>query len=194
MTAPATPLRKTPLNATHRRHGAKMVDFGGWDMPVQYSGLLDEHRTVRTAVGLFDVSHMGEIEVKGREALQLVNYVATNDASKLIVGQAHYSGLLYEHGGFVDDILVHKVADDHFFLCVNASNQDKDFEHIARANQFDAEVEFASERYAQIAIQGPRARATLQKMTPVDLAGIKYYRFTDGAVSGTHARIARTGY
>src|ERR1700679_677630 len=194
MTAPATPLRKTPLNATHRRLGAKMVDFGGWDMPVQYSGLLDEHRTVRTAVGLFDVSHMGEIEVRGPEALKLVNYVATNDASKLIVGQAQYSGLLYEHGGFVDDILVHKVADDHYFLCVNASNQDKDFEHIRSHNQFDAQVDFVSARYAQIAVQGPNARATLQKLTPVDLAAIKYYWFTDGIVGGLTARVAHTGY
>jgi aminomethyltransferase len=194
MTAPATPLRKTPLNATHRRLGAKMVDFGGWDMPVQYSGLMDEHRRVRTAVGLFDVSHMGEIEVRGPEALNLVNYVATNDASKLIVGQAQYSGLLYDHGGFVDDILVHKVADDHYFLCVNASNQDKDYEHIARHNKFDCTVENAGGRYAQIAVQGPRGLDTLQKLTEVELAPIAYYHFKDGEVSGTPARIARTGY
>src|SRR5579864_4895755 len=194
MTAPATPLRKTPLNATHRRHGAKMVDFGGWDMPVQYSGLIDEHRTVRTAVGLFDVSHMGEIEVRGPEAFHLVNYVATNDATLLKIGQAQYSGLLYEHGGFVDDILVDKVADDHFFLCVNASNQEKDFEHIRAANKFDAQVEFASERYAQIAVQGPLALRTLERLTPVDLAAIGYYWFKDGTVSGVPARIARTGY
>jgi aminomethyltransferase len=194
MTASATPLRKTPLNATHRRLGAKMVDFGGWDMPVQYSGLLDEHRTVRTAVGLFDVSHMGEIEVTGTEALQLVNYVATNDASKLSAGQAQYSGLLYEHGGFVDDILVHKVADDHYFLCVNASNQDKDYEHIASHNTFDCTVENAGGRYAQIAVQGPRGLDTLQKLTPVALAEIPYYHFKDGTLSGTPARIARTGY
>jgi aminomethyltransferase len=194
MTAPVTPLSKTPLHGTHRQCGAKMVDFGGWDMPVQYSGLLDEHRTVRTAVGLFDVSHMGEIEVRGPEALQLVNYVATNDASKLIVGQAHYSGLLYEHGGFVDDILVHKVADDHYFLCVNASNQDKDYEHIAAHNTFDCTVENAGGRYAQIAVQGPRGLDTLQKLTPVALPPIPYYHFQDGSVSGTPARIARTGY
>src|SRR5271168_4936165 len=194
MTAPATPLRKTPLHAAHRRHGAKMVDFGGWDMPVQYSGLLDEHRTVRTAVGLFDVSHMGEIEVRGPEALRLVNYVATNDASKLIVGQAQYSGLLYEHGGFVDDILVHKVADDHYFLCVNASNQDKDYEHIAAHNTFDCTVENVGGRYAQIAVQGPRGLDTLQKLTEVELAPIAYYHFKDGDVSGIAARIARTGY
>src|SRR5277367_3909821 len=118
-------LKATPLNAVHRRMGARMVDFGGWDMPVQYSGVIEEHNAVRRNVGLFDVSHMGEIEVRGPEALRLVNGVATNDASKLKLGQAHYSALLYEHGGFVDDILVHKVADDHFFLCVNASNQDK---------------------------------------------------------------------
>src|SRR5260221_11617788 len=118
----ATALRTTSLNALHRRSGAKMVDFGGWDMPVQYSGILEEHHAVRRAVGLFDVSHMGEIEVHGPEALRLVNTVATNDASKLKIGQAHYSALLYEHGGFVDDILVHKVTDDHYFLCVNSSN------------------------------------------------------------------------
>src|SRR5438105_1310364 len=119
MTQAAPALRATPLNAVHRRLGAKMVDFGGWDMPVQYSGVLEEHHTVRRAVGLFDVSHMGEIEVRGPQALRLVNSVATNDASKLKTGQAHYSALLYEHGGFVDDILVHKIADDHYFLCVN---------------------------------------------------------------------------
>jgi aminomethyltransferase len=171
-----------------------MVDFGGWDMPVQYSGLVEEHHAVRKAVGIFDVSHMGEIEIRGTEALRLVEYVTTNAAAKLQIGQAQYSGLLYEHGGFVDDILVHKVADDHFFLCVNASNQEKDFEHIRSANRFKAEVELASDRYAQIAIQGPLALRTLQKLTPVDLAPIAYYWFTDGTVFGALARIARTGY
>jgi aminomethyltransferase len=193
MTA-VTSLRTTPLNAVHRRMGAKMVDFGGWDMPVQYSGVMDEHATVRQRVGLFDVSHMGEIEVRGPEALKLVNYVSTNDASKLKLGQAHYSGLLYEHGGFVDDILVHKVADDSFFLCVNASNQDKDYEHIASHNNFDCTVENAGPKYAQIAVQGPKAIETLQKLTPAELAPIKYYWFTDNTVGNTPARIARTGY
>ena len=171
-----------------------MVDFGGWDMPVQYSGILDEHQTVRERVGLFDVSHMGEIEIRGPEALQLVNFVATNNAAKLKIGQAHYSGLLYPHGGFVDDILVHKVADDHYFLCVNASNQDKDYAHIVQSNRFDATVENAGPNYAQIAVQGPRALETLQKLTATELSPIKYYHFTDGAVSGAPARIARTGY
>jgi len=191
---PATPLRATPLNSVHRALGAKMVDFGGWDMPVQYSGIIEEHRAVRASVGLFDVSHMGEIEIRGAEAAQLANFVTTNNVQKLKPGQAHYSGLLYEHGGFVDDILVHKVADDHFFLCVNASNQEKDFEHIRSHNRFQAQVEYAGDRYAQLAIQGPKAQATLQKLTPVDLGAIKYYWFTDGQVSGTPARIAHTGY
>lgn len=171
-----------------------MVDFGGWDMPVQYSGIIEEHKAVRNAVGLFDVSHMGELEILGREAGRLTDLVTTNNVAKLKIGQAHYSGLLYDHGGFVDDILVHKVADDHYFLCVNASNQDKDFEHIRVMNRFDARVENNGGQYAQLAIQGPKARATLQKLTPVELAAIKYYWFTDGEVCGTPARIAHTGY
>ena len=136
--AVAAGLKCTPVNAVHRALGAKMVDFGGWDMPVQYSGIIDEHNAVRNAVGLFDVSHMGEIEIRGPEAARLTDFVTTNAVAKLKIGQAHYSGLLYEHGGFVDDILVHKVADDHYFLCVNASNQEKDFEHIRSQNDFDA--------------------------------------------------------
>jgi aminomethyltransferase len=190
---PAT-LQATPLNAVHRRLGAKMVDFGGWDMPVQYSGILDEHHAVRKSVGLFDVSHMGEIEIHGPEAFALTDYVTTNAVAKLKIGQAQYSGLLYDHGGFVDDILVHKVADDHYFVCVNASNQDKDYEYIAAENRHNAQVEFAGDRYAQLAIQGPNGLATLQKLTATDLAPIQYYHFTDGKVSGTAARIARTGY
>jgi len=171
-----------------------MVDFGGWDMPVQYSGVIDEHNTVRNAVGLFDVSHMGEIEIRGAEAIQCADSLTTNAVSKLKTGQAHYSGLLYEHGGFVDDILVHKVADNHIFICVNASNQEKDYEHIRAANKFNAVVEFSSGKYAQLAIQGPRALDTLQRLTAVRLDEIRYYWFTDGEVSGTPARIARTGY
>ncbi len=187
-------LKRTPLNEIHRAAGARMVDFGGWDMPVQYSGILDEHRAVRERVGLFDVSHMGEIEIRGPEALALVNFVSTNNAAKLQPGQVHYSGLLYEHGGFVDDILVHKISDDHFFLCINASNQDKDYEHIVVHNRWNCTVENAGPRYAQIAIQGPRALETLQKLTPVDLSAIRYYWFTDGEACSTPARIARTGY
>jgi aminomethyltransferase len=187
-------LKRTALFDTHCVLKARLVDFGGWHMPVQYSGIIEEHNAVRNAAGLFDVSHMGELEIRGRQALDLVQYVTTNDAAKLKVGQAHYSGLLYDHGGFVDDILVHKVSDTHFFLCVNASNQEKDFEHIQAHNNFDASVEFASERYAQIAIQGPKALTILQKLTKADLNAIKYYWFLDDAVSGIPARVARTGY
>jgi glycine cleavage system T protein (aminomethyltransferase) len=190
----ASPLKTTPLNSVHRSLGAKMVDFGGWDMPVQYSGIIEEHQAVRKAVGVFDVSHMGEIEISGPQAAALTDYVTTNAISRLRIGQAQYSGLLYEHGGFVDDVLVHKVADDHFFICVNASNQDKDYEHICAANRFEAEVEFASHRYAQIAIQGPKAIDVLQQLTPAELANIRYYWFVDDEVSNTPARIARTGY
>jgi aminomethyltransferase len=187
-------LKRTPLYEVHRAAGAKMVDFGGWDMPVQYSGLIDEHKAVRTAAGLFDVSHMGEIEIRGHEALRLVDFVTTNAASRLKNSQAQYSALLYEHGGFVDDILVHRVAADSFFLCVNASNQENDFAHIQAANQFDCEVEFASAKYAQLALQGPRALEIAQLLTDVRLDAIRYYWFADGLLAGAPARIARTGY
>ena len=187
-------LLKTPLNAVHRSLGAKMVDFGGWDMPVEYRGVLDEHRAVRHGVGLFDVSHMGEIDVRGPQALDLVQYVTVNDASKLKLGQAQYSALLYGHGGFVDDILVHKVADEHYFLCVNASNQDKDYDHIVANNRFAATVENAGPRFAQLAVQGPLATGVVQKLTDINLAPIQRYHFVDGHFSGAPARIARTGY
>ena len=190
----APPLRVTPLNAVHRAMGARMVDFGGWEMPVQYTGIIEEHCAVRTAAGLFDVSHMGEIEIRGPEAGLLADYVTTNAATRLQAGRIQYSALLYDHGGFADDILVHKVAGDRYFLCVNASNQDKDFAHISAHNRFDATVENAGERYAQLALQGPRALATLQKLTPAPLAAIRNYHFVDGEVSCVPARIARTGY
>lgn len=171
-----------------------MVDFGGWDMPVQYSGIIDEHHAVRRQVGLFDVSHMGEIEVRGPQAFELVNFAATSAVSKLVDGQAQYAGLLYPHGGFVDDILVYRVNAQHFFLCVNASNQEKDYLHIRSLNRWDCTVEYASERYSQLAVQGPKAGATVQKLTTTDLSAIRYYRFKDGAVDGVPSRIARTGY
>ncbi|MEZ5401177.1 MAG: glycine cleavage system aminomethyltransferase GcvT [Bryobacteraceae bacterium] len=201
MSAPAAP-EKTPLNAVHRSLGARMVDFGGWDMPVQYSQIIDEHHTVRRAVGLFDVSHMGEVEITGPQAFDLVNFIATSAVSKIVDGQAQYAGLLYEHGGFVDDILIYRVAANRYFLCVNASNQQKDFEHIRDVNTargFDCAVDFASPRWAQLAVQGPAAAATVQPLTPVDLSSIRYYRFADGDLDAGQAgripaRIARTGY
>jgi aminomethyltransferase len=189
------PLKKTALNAAHRRWGGKMVPFGGWDMPVQYAGTIEEHLAVRTAVGLFDVSHMGEAEVRGPQALQLVQHATTNDASKLQIGQAQYSGLLYPSGGFVDDLLVHKLSDEHFLLCINASNTDKDVDWlVSNTAQFDAEVINTSPNYAQLALQGPLALATLQPLVDVELDTIKYYWFTRGRVAGVPALIARTGY
>jgi aminomethyltransferase len=188
-------LKKTALNAAHRRLGGKMVPFGGWDMPVQYAGTIEEHLAVRTAVGLFDVSHMGEVEVRGPQALQLVQHISSNDASKLKVGQAHYSGLLYPSGTFVDDLLVHKLSDEHFLLCINASNTEKDSDWITNnTRQFEAEAVNTSDSYTQLAIQGPQALATLQPLADVDLSTIKYYWFTHGKVDGVPALIARTGY
>lgn len=173
-----------------------MVDFGGWDMPVEYSGILAEHQAVRTAAGLFDVSHMGEIEIRGPRALDLVQWVTSNDASKLVVGQVHYSGLMTDKGTFVDDILVHKISDTHYFLCVNAGNQDKDFDHIVAQNRFgtDAQVENAGARYTQLAIQGPKAIRILRRFVDINLLEFKYYRFGFGKVDGVDSIIARTGY
>jgi aminomethyltransferase len=195
VTTPAiAPLRKTALNAAHRSLGAKMVNFGGWDMPLEYSGILSEHEAVRTRAGLFDVSHMGEIEIRGPGALDLVQWVTCNNAAQLKVGQAHYSGLMTDHGTFVDDLLVHKFSDTHYLLCVNASNQDRDFDHIVSQNQADAEAENAGARYSQLAIQGPLAKSILQSLTKVPLDPIRYYHFTFGQVNGVDCLIARTGY
>ena len=171
-----------------------MVNFGGWDMPVEYSGIVAEHMATRTAAGLFDVSHMGEIEVRGPHALDLVQHVTSNDAAKLADGQAQYSGLMTAAGTFVDDLLVHRISATHYFLCVNAANQDTDFAYIRDHNRFGADLENAGERYSQLAIQGPRALSILERLTRVPLAALKYYRFTFGDVDGVHGLIARTGY
>jgi aminomethyltransferase len=195
VTIPATAeLRKTALNSRHRQLGAKMVNFGGWEMPLEYSGILAEHEAVRTRAGLFDVSHMGEIEIRGAQALDLVQQVSCNNAAKLVVGQAHYSGLMTERGTFVDDLLVHKISDTHYLLCVNAANQDHDFEHVRANNKSDAKVEDAGPRYSQLAIQGPKAKEILQRLTPVSLDSIRYYHFAFGQVGGVDCLIARTGY
>ena len=171
-----------------------MVDFGGWDMPLEYSGILAEHEAVRTRAGIFDVSHMGEIEIRGPAALNLVQWVSCNDASKLVVGQAHYSGLMSDRGTFVDDLLVHKFSDEHYFLCVNASNQDRDFDHISAQNRFAARIDNAGSRYSQLAIQGPRALEILEPLASIPLDPIRYYHFASGKVCGVDCLIARTGY
>src|SRR5215210_5992144 len=171
------PLKKTPLNARHRASGARMVPFSGWDMPVEYSGIVAEHTAVRTRAGVFDVSHMGEIEIAGKDALAAVQRISSNDASKLAVGQAQYSGLLTPQGTFVDDLLVYRLAPSHFMLVVNASNIPNDYAWIAEQIKGvgDAVAVDSSSRYALIALQGPEAMNVLQPLTGVDLASMKYY-------------------
>ncbi len=194
----ATPpaLRKTPLNATHRSCRAKMVDFGGWDMPVEYSGLIAEHMAVRTGVGLFDVSHMGEIQLRGPEALDAVQMVSMNDASKLVEGQAQYSALLTPEGTFIDDILVYKFSPNDYLLVVNAGTRQKDFAWIKKhAQRFHCHASDYSDYYSQLAIQGPQALAVLKKLTNVDLEKIKNYWSVWGQVCGVpNVLISRTGY
>ena len=173
-----------------------MVAFGGWDMPVEYSGITAEHMAVRERVGLFDVSHMGQIEIAGKDALAGVQRISCNDASKLVPGQAHYSGLMTPEGTFVDDLLVYRLADRHFLLVVNASHIADDYACIASgiAPAGDAVAVDASSRYALLALQGPRALEVLQPLTGVDLSGIKYYWFAHGEVANVRATISRTGY
>jgi aminomethyltransferase len=192
----AAPLKKTPLHARHRASGAKMVPFGGWDMPLEYSGITAEHLAVRERAGLFDVSHMGEIEIAGKNALDAVQRISCNDASKLEVGQAQYSGLLSERGTFVDDLLVYRLAPQHFLLVVNASNIAGDYAHIAEHIKAsgDAVAVDASSRYALLAIQGPRAADIVQPLTGVDLSSIRYYWFAHGEVANVRGTISRTGY
>jgi aminomethyltransferase len=197
----ATPLKKTALNATHRALKAKMVDFNGWDMPVEYpcpgGGLIAEHMAVRTGVGLFDVSHMGEIQFRGPGALAAVQHITMNDASKLADGQAHYSALLTPQGTFVDDILVHRLGAHDYLLVVNAGTKDSDFAWIRKQVGGFPSIHISdySSYYSQLALQGPRALETLKKLTKVDLAAIKNYWFTWGTVAGiANVLIARTGY
>jgi aminomethyltransferase len=190
-----TNLRKTPLNDVEKELGGKMVDFGGWELPVQFSGILEEHEAVRTHCGLFDVSHMGELTVKGPAAVELLQRATCNDVSKLEDGRAQYNGLLYPTAGFVDDILIYRNSADDYFVVVNASNSDKDFEWIADcAKGMDVEVKNVSADYAQLALQGPEAERILQPLTDVNLSAIKYYRFDTGKVDGTPAIVSRTGY
>jgi aminomethyltransferase len=202
-TAAATALRKTPLNALHRRLGARMVNFGGWDMPVEYpsnGGLLAEHKAVRSGVGVFDVSHMGDIRIRSGGvpggALAGVQHLTMNDASKLAIGQAHYSAMLYPQGTFVDDVIVHRLGDDDFLLVINAGTREKDISWVqANTKGFDCVVEDLSDAYTQLAIQGPRAVEVLKKLTDVSLDVVKNYWFTHGTVCGVPDRmIARTGY
>jgi len=207
MESAATPhkseLRKTPLNALHRRLGAKMVNFGGWDMPVEYplsGGLMAEHRAVRSSVGVFDVSHMGDIRIrsggKPDGALAAVQHISMNDASKLAIGQAHYSAMLYPEGTFVDDVIVHRLGEDDYLLVINAGTREKDINWVREnTKNLDGVVEDLSDAYTQLAIQGPRAIEVMKKLTDANLDGVRNYWFTHGTVCGLkNTLIARTGY
>jgi aminomethyltransferase len=186
--------KRTALYDVHKHLGARLIPFSGWEMPVEYSGIAKEHTAVRTAAGLFDVSHMGEFEVKGPEALNLIQSVTSNDASKLSDGQAQYSALPYPEGTVVDDLLIYRRSAQDYFLVVNAGNITKDFEWITSHNKFDAIVENISDRISLLAVQGPKAREILQKITPVPLNGIEYYHFVRGKVLEADTIISRTGY
>jgi aminomethyltransferase len=202
-------VRKTALNAVHRQMGAKMVDFNGWDMPVEYPasigcGIVAEHMAVRTGVGIFDVSHMGDIRLAGREALAAVQHISMNDASRLAIGQAQYSALLYPQATFVDDVIVHRLAEDEYLLVINAGTREKDFSWVRDSTrQFDCAVENLSDDFTQIAIQGPKAVDLLQKLTDANLSAVKFYWVTRGNILLVDKSIrrylfdtliARTGY
>jgi len=199
-------IRKTALNALHRQMGAKMVEFNGWDMPVEYpksGGIITEHMAVRTGVGIFDVSHMGDIRISGPQALAAVQHISMNDAARLAVGQAQYSALLYPQGTFVDDVIVHRLGDDEYLLVINAGTREKDFNWVRdNTRQFDCRVENLSDDFTQIAIQGPKALELLTKLTDADLSSLKFYWVARGHLLRaekvrrylTNVLIARTGY
>jgi aminomethyltransferase len=196
LTATAPQLKQTPLNSAHRQLGARMVDFGGWDMPVQYpAGTIEEHLRTRNHAGLFDVSHMGEVDVRGVDAIAFVNRLTSNDVSKLVDGQAQYSALTTPQGTVIDDLLVYRLAGDHLLLVVNASTTEKDWEWIKSHHAGESvELKNVSADYCQLALQGPDAQTILQKLTDLPLAEIKYYHFTPGRVDGIDGIVSRTGY
>jgi len=187
-------LRKTPLNPVHRELGAKMVAFGGWEMPVEYSGLIAEHMAVRTAAGVFDVSHMGELEVEGPGALPFLQRVTSNDAGKLADGQAQYSALPLPSGAPADDVIVYRRGPERFLLVVNAGNIEKDLRWLEKQAPAQCTVTNRSDEYALIALQGPKSPQILQGLTSVDLSTLRYYNFAEGDVAGHPATVARTGY
>ncbi len=189
-------LKRTPLFEAHKALDARMVDFGGWEMPVQYGGILAEHQAVRTHAGLFDVSHMGEFEFIGRKAADFLNGITINEVKRLAVGQAEYSMLLYPNGGVVDDLIIYRIDDEHFLMVVNAGNIEKDWawveEHLPKSG--DLAAVNRSDRRALLAIQGPRSVSILGRLTDLDLGALRYYHITQGGVAGLATRVARTGY
>ncbi|WP_149399478.1 glycine cleavage system aminomethyltransferase GcvT [Dictyobacter arantiisoli] len=189
-------LKRTPLYEKHRALGARLVEFGGWEMPVQYSGILDEHQAVRTRAGLFDVCHMGEFKVEGEDALAFLQYLVPNDVSRLAIHQALYTQFCLPNGNVIDDLLIYYLAENHYMLVVNAANIEKDFAWVeGQAQQFQrVSISNQSDTTALIALQGPQAQAILQPLTETDLAGIRYYHFASGQVGEIHCLISRTGY
>lgn len=188
-------LRRTPLHAFHVAHGARLVDFAGWEMPVQYRSILEEHRAVRRAAGLFDVSHMGEADVRGPDAAKFLQRLVTNDVSKMFTGRVLYSPMCDEHGGTVDDLLIYMKGADDFFLCVNAGNTAKDLAWLSeQARGFNVTVTDRSADYALLAVQGPRAAAIVSPLAESPLDALKYYHFREGVVAGIPCLISRTGY
>jgi aminomethyltransferase len=191
----ATSLKRTPLYEQHLALGARIVEFGGWEMPVQYSSILDEHRAVRTHAGLFDVSHMGEFKVEGPEALAFLQHLVPNDVSRLAINQALYTQLCLPDGGTIDDLIVYHLADNHYMMVVNAANIDKDYAWVEKqAKNFNVQTTNQSYTTALIALQGPEAQAILQPLTEVDLSTIRYYHCAPGIVDGINCIISRTGY
>jgi len=187
-------LKRTPLYECHREAGARLVEFAGWEMPVQYQGVIEEHRAVRTAAGMFDVSHMGEIRVKGPQAEALLQRLTPNDVAKLPPGRAHYSGLLTEHGTYVDDLLIYRLGAEELLVVVNASNAERDFEWIASRAGAGVEVTNESDRWALLAVQGPKAVEILRPLVTPGATDLKYYGFLQGEVAGRPAILSRTGY
>jgi aminomethyltransferase len=188
-------LKRTPLRDFHAAHGARLVDFAGWEMPVQYRSILEEHKAVRRTAGLFDVSHMGEVDVRGPDAGKFLNHLVTNDVAKLFPGRVLYSPMCYPNGGVVDDLLVYMRGAEEYFLCINAGNIEKDVAWIREhAAKFDVSITDRSADYALLAVQGPRAAAIVQSLTGAKLGVVKYYHFTDATVAGVQCMASRTGY
>ena len=188
-------LKRTPLRDFHAAHGGRLVDFAGWEMPVQYRSILEEHKAVRRAAGLFDVSHMGEVDVRGPEAAKFLNHLVTNDVTKLFPGRVLYTPMCYPNGGVVDDLLIYQRAPDDYLLCINAGNIAKDLAWIReQATAFRVDITDRSDDYALIAVQGPRAAEIVQSLTGAKLGAVKYYHFVEAPVAGVHCLISRTGY
>lgn len=188
-------LKRTPLRDFHASHGARLVDFAGWEMPVQYRSILEEHKAVRRTAGLFDVSHMGEVDVRGPDAMRFLNRLVTNDVARLFPGRVLYSPMCYANGGVVDDLLVYMRGEQDYFLCINAGNVAKDLAWIREQSAgFDVTIADRSDDYALLAVQGPNAVAIVQSLTGAKLGTIKYYHFVEGTVAGVQCLISRTGY